>query len=123
MKEKMLSLKKWAVLGATDKREKFGYRIFKILLDKGYDVYPVHPRLKTIDGVKVYATLLEIPETIDVVDFVVNPSIGEKMIHQLAQRGIKNIWLQPGARSENIDSLAEEYDLNVVKDCVLVALS
>jgi hypothetical protein len=67
--------------------------------------------------------LLEIPQSIDVVDFVVNPSIGEKLIHQVSQLGIKNIWLQPGARSVEIDRLAEEFDMNVVKDCVLAALT
>lgn len=123
VKEKMLALKRWAVLGATNKLEKYGYKIFKILLDKGYEVYPVNPRINTIDGVKVYPTLLEIPETIDVVDFVVNPKIGEKLIHQVSQLGIKNIWLQPGARSEELDRLSEELNLNVVKSCVLAVLS
>lgn len=122
MKEKMLSLKRWAVLGATDKRDKYGYKIFEILRKNGYDVYPVNPRIKTIEGVKVYPNILEIPETIDVVDFVVNPTIGERLIHQVSQKGIKNIWLQPGARSEEMDRLAEELDLNTVKDCVLAAL-
>ena len=123
VKEKMLALKRWAILGATNKFEKYGYKIFKILLDKGYEVYPVNPRINTIDGVKVYATLLEIPETIDVVDFVVNPKIGEKLIHHVSQLGIKNIWLQPGARSEELDRLSEELNLNVVKSCVLAVLS
>lgn len=123
MKEKMLSLTRWAVLGATDKREKYGYKIFKILLNNGYEVYPVNPRIKAIDGVKVYPNLLEIPEIIDVVDFVVNPTIGERLIHQVSQLGIKDIWLQPGARSEELDRLAEVFNLNVVKDCVLAALS
>ncbi|MDN5359190.1 MAG: uncharacterized protein PWQ84_253 [Thermotogaceae bacterium] len=123
MKEKMLSLKRWAVLGATDKSDKYGYKIFKILVNNGYDVYPVNPKIKAIGGVKVYPTLLEIPQSIDVVDFVVNPSIGEKLIHQVSQLGIKNIWLQPGARSVEIDRLAEEFDMNVVKDCVLAALT
>jgi len=119
----MLSLTRWAVLGATDKREKYGYKIFKILLNNGYEVYPVNPRIKAIDGVKVYPNLLEIPEIIDVVDFVVNPTIGERLIHQVSQLGIKDIWLQPGARSEELDRLAEVFNLNVVKDCVLAALS
>lgn len=123
MKEKMLSLKRWAVLGATDKHDKFGYKIFKILLNNDYVVYPVNPRIKAIEGLRVYPTLLDIPQTIDVVDFVVNPTIGVRMIHQVSQLGIKNIWLQPGARSEEMDRLAEVLDLSVVKDCVLAVLS
>jgi len=122
LKEQMLRHKKWAVLGASDKQNRYGYKIFKKLLNYGYEVYPVNPGLEEIEGIKVYPSLKDIPVQIEVVDFVVNPSTGKKILKDVKDLGIKNIWLQPGARSEEIDQLAAEYHLNIVKDCVLASL-
>ncbi|MFW5871950.1 MAG: CoA-binding protein [bacterium] len=122
MKKYMLGLKKWAVVGASDNPEKFGYKIFKKLLKHGYEVYPVNPRLKEIEGNKVYKSLTSIPETIEVVDLVVNPLIGKTILEEVKELSIENVWLQPGARSEEIDQIASEFNLNVVKDCVLASL-
>jgi len=123
MNKEMLSKKKWAVIGASDKKGSFGYRIFKILQDNGYEVYPVNPRLDEIDGVKVYDDVMKLPEVPDVADFVVNPSIGEKILPRCAEKGIQNIWLQPGARSPELEQIARDKGLNVVKSCVLQELS
>ena len=122
MKDYMLGLKKWAVVGASDKPEKFGYKICKKLLEHGYEVYPVNPRLDEIEGIRVYPSLTSIPVKIDVVDFVVNPSIGKSILKEVKQLGIENIWLQPGARSEEIKQIASDSNINMVKDCVLVSL-
>src|SRR6056297_3787887 len=122
MKDYMLGLKKWAVVGASDKPEKFSYRILKKLLEHGYEVYPVNPRMDDIEGIRVYPSLSSIPVKIDVVDFVVNPSIGKSIVKEVRQLGIENIWLQPGARSEEIDQIVSNSNINMVKDCVLVSL-
>lgn len=122
MKDYMLSLQKWAVVGASDNPEKYGYKIFKKLLNHGYEVYPVNPGLVDIEGIKVYPSLSSIPEKINVVDFVVNPSIGKAIIKEVKQLGIENVWLQPGTRSEEIDQIVSETNINMVKDCVLVSL-
>src|SRR6056297_3556068 len=122
MKDYMLSLRKWAVVGASDNPEKYGYKIFKKLLNHGYEVHPVNPGLVDIEGIKVYPSLSSIPEKINVVDFVVNPSIGKSIIKEVKQLGIENIWLQPGARSEEIDQIVSNSNINMVKDCVLVSL-
>lgn len=122
MKEYMLSLKKWAVVGASDNPEKFGYKIFKKLLEHGYEVYPVNPRLEEIEGITVYHSLSSIQRKIDVVDFVVNPSIGKTILPEVKELGIENVWFQPGARSEEIDQIVSDFKLNMVKDCVLASL-
>ena len=50
--QQALDQKVWAVIGATDKTEKFGYKIYKCLKDHGYEVYPVNPNVAEIDGDK-----------------------------------------------------------------------
>ncbi|MFW5873098.1 MAG: CoA-binding protein [Bacillota bacterium] len=122
-KEESLKLKNWAVVGASDNKDKFGYKIVKVLNDSNYNVFPVNPRLEKIDGVKCYKSLNEINEEIDVVDMVVRPEIGQKVIPEIADNNIDYIWLQPGTRSDDIDELTKKYNLKVVKGCIYSTLS
>jgi len=119
----MLNLKVWAVLGATDNKEKFGYKIFKILKDAGYKVYPVNPGVDSILGDKCYPTLSALPVKPDAVNFVVPPKVGEPVIAECVALGIKNVWLQPGANGDNVVNAAKQAELNVIhKSCILVEL-
>ena len=120
--QEMLEKKVWAVVGASTKPDKYGYKIYKKLKDYGYRVYPVNPGYDTVDGDKCYSSLKDLPEKPDVIDMVVNPRIGRETVEEAAQLGIKNIWLQPGTYDEELIKLIEEKGLNYVKNCVLVAL-
>ena len=59
-----------ALVGASDKPERPSYRVMAYLLDQGYHVIPVSPKVagKTLLGQKGYGSLSEIPEQIDMVD-------------------------------------------------------
>lgn len=123
MNEKnMLNLKKWAVVGATNDTSKFGYKIYKKLKSHGYTVYPVSIKYNEVDGDKAYEDLTHLPEKVDVVDFVVNPTIGLSIVKQCADLDINNIWLQPGTVSEDILDFANNNGIEVVQGCVLVSL-
>ncbi len=120
--EMMLEKKVWAVVGATENPEKYGNRIYKKLMAKGYKVYLVNPNYETIDGIKCYKNLSEIPEVPEVIDMVVAPRHGMKTIEEAAELGVKNIWLQPGTHNDEIMNLIKEKELNAVQACILVAL-
>lgn len=119
-KEIMKKYKCWAVVGVTTDEDKYGYKIYKRLKEKGYSVYPVNPNYDTIDEDKVYKNILELPEKPDVVNFVVNPMIGIKIVEQCAKLGIKHIWLQPGTVSDELLQCARENDMFSTQACVLV---
>jgi len=119
----MLRLKKWAVVGATANKEKYGYKIFKRLLEYGYEVYLVNPNYEQIEGRKCYASVLNLPVVPDVIDMVVAPRHGIKVVEEAAQMGIKNIWLQPGTVSDELLEFANQKGLHTVQGCVLVALN
>ncbi|SDF07495.1 CoA-binding protein [Sporolituus thermophilus] len=118
-----LKLKTWAVVGATNNREKFGFKIFHFLRESGYKVYAVNPGVTEIEGEKCYPTLGDLPDKPDVVDIVVPPRVGEKILHDCAKLNIKNVWLQPGADTEQVIRTAESLGLNVVHHaCVMVEI-
>lgn len=123
MKEDLMLAKKvWAVVGASENPEKFGYKIYNKLKSKGYTVYPVNPNYDTINGDKCYKDLSSLPEKPDVIDMVVAPKHGKKVIEEAAELGIRDIWLQPGTYDDELMKLIEEKGLNAVQACVLVAL-
>jgi predicted CoA-binding protein len=119
--QEFMKQKKFAVVGATDNPEKYGNQIIKNLLGRDYEVYPVNPRLETVEGIKCYATLSELPIKVDVVDFVVPPAATEAILKECLELGLDRIWLQPGSESEAAIKFCEDNNLKVVHDvCVML---
>jgi predicted CoA-binding protein len=119
--KEFMAQKKFAVVGATDNPEKYGNRIVKNLKNRGYDVYPVNPRLKEIEALACYTSLANIPVRVDVVDFVVPPAATEEILKQCKELGLNRIWLQPGSESETAIAFCNENNLKVVHSvCVMM---
>ena len=119
--KEFMAKKKFAIVGATDNAEKYGNQIFKNLRSRGYEVYPVNPRLEELEGVKCYPSLSDIPVEVDVVDFVVPPQVTEATLKDCKRLGLGRIWLQPGSESEAAIAYCHENNLKVVHDvCVMM---
>lgn len=117
-----LRMKSWAVVGANDAPARYGYRIFRVLRDAGHDVFPIHPTLAEIDGVKCHARLSDLPTAPEVVDMVVNPRVGLKVFEEIRALGIRYVWMQPGTRSDEIRAFAQQHGIELIEDCVLVRI-
>jgi hypothetical protein len=89
----------YAVVGASNNQEKYGYKIFKDLSDAGYKVIPINPTEEKILNQKAFTKLGDVDKKIDVVIFVTQPVITEKILEEVKILGIHNVWLQPGAQS------------------------
>ena len=119
--KEFMAQKRFAVVGATDNPKKYGNQILKNLKSRGYEVYPVNPKLKELDGVKCYPSLADIPVKVDVVDFVVPPPIAEEILKECTELGLYRIWLQPGSDSEAAIAFCNENNLKVVHSvCVML---
>lgn len=114
--------KVWAVIGATHKTDKFGYKIYKCLQEHGYEVYPVNPNVASIDGDICYPSLFDLPVVPTVVDFVVPEAAGLSAIDECVELGIPTVWLQPGADKPSVVEKAKRAGLHVIQDCVLIQL-
>ncbi|MCK8823626.1 CoA-binding protein [Fuchsiella alkaliacetigena] len=123
IKEESLAKQNWAVVGATDKQNKFGYKIVNRLKQQGYSVFPVNPNLEEVAGLECYAQLADIPAEIEVVDLVVNPQIGLKVMEEIIELAIDYLWLQPGARSEELRERASKEGINLIEGCIYAVLS
>jgi len=119
--EEFIAQRKFAVVGATDNPEKYGNQIVKNLKSRGYEVYPVNPKLKKIEGITCYPVLADIPVKVDIVDFVVPPGVTETILKQCLELGLNRIWLQPGSESEAAITFCNENNLKVVHSvCVMM---
>jgi len=110
----MLDRNKWAVVGASRNESKFGYRIYKLLKDRGYDTVPINPVYRDIDGDATKSDLLSLDEKVDCISVVVSPKRAKKVVKDAIETGIENIWFQPGTYNSEIINLAKEGNLNVV---------
>lgn len=121
--QELLGMKNWAVVGATQDTSKFGYKVYKKLKIRGYNVFPVNPKFDEIEGEKCYSSISDIAENIDVISLIVNPKIGMEVIEEAKEKGIKNIWCQPGAESPELIEKAKSYGMKIIyNECVLVQL-
>jgi uncharacterized protein len=103
-----------AVVGASEDPRKPSHSIPRYLQQEGFRIIPVNPKGGEILGEKVFASLQEIEEAIDVVD-VFRPSEETPDIARSAvQAGAKVLWLQEGIESEEAERIASEAGLRVV---------
>lgn len=116
-----LALPRYAVVGVSADHQKYGYKIWRSLQEKGYTVFPVNPKYDEIEGERCYRSLAEVADRVDVVDLVVPPKVTEEVVKQCVALGLTRVWLQPGAESEEAIRCCRENGIKVLHDvCVMV---
>lgn len=111
-----------AILGASSDRSKFGNISVRAHLQQGYEVYPVNPKGGEIEGLKVYASLADIPVALDRISVYLPPAVGVKMMPEIKAKGAKELWLNPGSDGADVVAKAEELGLEPIIACSIVAL-
>ncbi len=110
-----------AVVGASNDPEKYGNIIVKNLAAKGYTVIPVNPREETIAGIEAHGSLASIQGPVHIVTFVTPPKVTRKVLEQVAQLHLPNVWLQDGSYDrEVLDFAASAPFLTVYEACIMV---
>ena len=119
-----LAGKRFAVVGASSNREKYGNKVLRVYQQNDIEAVPVNPTATEIEGVTAYPDLASIPGSIDGVSIITRPAVTENVVQEAVKRGIKHIWMQPGAESERAVALGEKAGANVIAGgpCVLVSL-
>ena len=119
--DKFLAAKSIAVVGVSGSGKKFGAMVYRDLKNKGRAVCGVNPKGGAIDGDPLYASLTDVPEKPQAAVIVVPPKIALVVVKEAQQSGVKNIWLQPGAESDDAVQFCRDHNLNVIHgECILM---
>jgi uncharacterized protein len=119
--EQFVSSKRIAVVGMSRSGKKFGNMAARELKMKGYEIYPVHPDAQEIDGMASYPNLKSLTGKVDAVWISIPPANVSVVLEEAAQIGLKNIWLQQGAWSAEVQQTIDRLQLPVVaKKCIMM---
>ena len=115
----------YAVVGASANRDKFGNKVLRCYQQDNMHVYPVNPHEEIIEGLATVKTVAELPRSVKSISIVTPPSVTEQIVMQAIQHGIQNIWMQPGAESDEAVRNCKQHNLNVIADgrCILIELN
>ncbi len=116
------SVKTIAIPGLSPNEEKDSHKVAKYLQQQGYKIIPIYPKEETILGEKVYRSLLDVPEKIDMVDMFRKPAVADAIVEAIAKRDdVKVLWLQKGIVNNNAAKKAQEMGITVVQNrCTMV---
>jgi predicted CoA-binding protein len=115
-------MKTVAVIGASSNRGKFGNKALRAFAKRGYTVIPINPSESDVEGYRTYASVLDVPGDIDLATIYVPPETGLGILDQLAEKGIKEVWLNPGADDVDVVSRARELGLRTQQLCSIMAI-
>ena len=111
-----------AVIGASSDRAKFGNKAVRAFANQGYTVVPIHPKEETVEGLKAYKSVLDVPGPIDMASMYLAPAIGLTVIEDVARKGIPEVWLNPGADSPELAERARALGLKTVVACSILGV-
>ena len=111
-----------AVVGASNDRNKFGNKALRAFKAEGYNVIPVNPHEREVEGTTAYRSVLDVPGPIDMATVYVPPVTGETLLQEFEQKGIPEIWINPGAESDALMAEARRRKLHVIYACSIVGI-
>jgi uncharacterized protein len=109
-----------AVVGLSSNPLRPSHGVAAFLQSQGYRIIPVNPQIESCLGEKAYASLLEAPEKIDIVNIFRRPEFVEEVVDQAIQLKVPAIWMQEDVIHEKAAEKARKAGLFVVMDrCIL----
>lgn len=112
--EQIMKCKKFLVIGSTENKEKYAYKIKESLMEKGYIVNCVNKN----------NPISLINDEVEIIDLCINPIIGLSILKEYKDlKKVKAVLIQPGAESEEIIEYLKEQNVDYLEGCALVGLA
>ena len=122
--QQFLASPAFGIVGASTNRDKYGNKVLRCFQQSGKKAIPVNPNEAEIEGVPCAATISDLPPDALSISMITPPAVTLRLIPLAIEKGIKNIWMQPGAEHPEAVSLCIDRGINVIADgsCLLVVL-
>lgn len=111
-----------AVIGASSHRFKYGNKAVRAYISQGYHVLAINPNERQVEGLRTYASVLDVPGPIDMATLYVPGHIGVRVMEDIAKKGIPEVWLNPGADDDEVVARAKALGVNVIQACSIMAI-
>jgi predicted CoA-binding protein len=115
-------MKTVAVIGASNDRRKFGNKAVRGYQLQGYTVIPINSHEAEVEGIPAYTSVLEVPQPIDMATIYLPPGDGLGVLAEIAEKGIPEVWVNPGADSPALVRRARELGIEPIIACSLMAI-
>jgi len=89
---------------------------------QGYDVFPVNPKEDTVEGLRAYKSVSEVPLRPKMISVYLPPLVLMKILPDITARGCDELWVNPGTESDEVIAEAERLGLNVIQACSIVGV-
>lgn len=106
----------WAVVGLSGDPSRTAYRIAELLQSRGKRIVPIHPSAATVLGEQGYATLSDVPFSIDAVDVFRRSEFAGEFADQAVSVGARGVWFQLGVIDEDAFARVSAAGLPMVMD-------
>jgi hypothetical protein len=113
---------KVAILGASEKPDRYAYKAFQMLKEYGHVPVPVSPNLKSLESMPVVSSLKEISEPIDTLTMYVGPAISTRLQNEILSLKPKRVIFNPGSENPSLERELEKSGIQVMEACTLVLL-
>jgi len=110
-----------AVVGLSANPLRPSHGVSAYMQSQGYRIIPVNPEADEVLGEKAYASLLDVPDPIDIVDIFRRSEFVPEVVDQAIQCKARAIWMQEGVVHESAAEKARKAGLFVIMDsCILL---
>ncbi len=117
----ILSLKKVAVIGMSKHSSKAAHYVPRYLSENGFEITPINPTTDEILGKKCYSSVLDIDDTIDIIDIFRPSDEVLPFVKDAIKKKPKVIWLQEGIHNSEAEELARKEGIIVVFNRCMLA--
>ena len=111
-----------AVIGASNAKDKFGNKAVRAYLRRGWTVYPVTPNEKEVEGLKTYASITDIPGPVERATLYLPARVGIGVLDGIKAKGVKELYVNPGAESDELLAKADALGINYIWACSIVEI-
>ncbi len=122
--QQFLTSPAFGVVGASTNRQKYGNKVLRCYLQNGNNAIPVNPNEPAIEGITCVASISDLPPDALSISMITPPAVTAQLVPLALEKGIRNIWMQPGAEHPDAVALCREKGVNVIADgsCLLVVM-
>ena len=113
-------MKTIAVVGASGERRKFGNKCVRAYLRAGWQVFPVNPHEKEVEGLPTYRRVQDVPADLDRISIYLPPPVTLTVLADIAEKEAGEVWFNPGSADGRVLEEARQRGIPVRSGCSIV---